>query len=181
VSENLFKLAGCAPVVVLSLSLLLASGAWGQAVPPAPPPPTPNADAAHKYIIRYDAKCMAEQIRVCTGGWAAMKMSPTTGPGPFFFRGSECSGSFRDRREAESSANACIPRSDTEDLRACERKEYTTDGWKDALRAEFAVIAEGLKRSCLAAGKTEEECSRSPAVRLPTPPVAASAPSSLPR
>jgi hypothetical protein len=48
---------------------------------------------------------------------------------------------------------------------------------RDALRAEFSAIAEELKRACLAAGKSEQECSRSPTLHLPAPPAgAASAP-----
>lgn len=157
---------------------------------PAAAPPPPAVEPSPKFIIRYDAKCMAEEIRGCLGAqYQARPQGEICRPGvdiignPRDYCNPGCTNPTqqRDARYDDSSTIACIPNIygaqeacsrfvQINPPQRCERKEYTTDGWKEALRAEFAAISEELKRACMAAGKTEQDCTRSPLMNIPAPP-----------
>lgn len=164
---------------------LLAAGAIAQTAPTAAAPPIPAVtQTSPSTIVRYDEKCLALAVQACLGDVTSALRTAK--------HNYACPGeSWRGKTwKAE-----LVPRTDSDDKpclateilssvyvaecrytvqlfppESCERTELTESGWRATLRAEFAAIAEELKRACRAAGKSEAECAH-PAAALPLAPV----------
>ena len=181
---------------------LLAAGASAQPAPAASAPPIPAVTpTSPSTIVRYDEKCMAKEVLACLGD--AFADAVRTGkkefrsPPPLGGKYMACSRSswggrgwetvdrprtatdtrpcFAESLLVSEAVGACRSLVQFSPPEACERTELTESGWRATLRAEFAAIAEELKRACRAAGKSDAECAH-PATALPLAPVAPAAP-----
>lgn len=177
VADQMNKRTTC--LVAFAVWMALTRSTWAQNAPPAPPPPaTPGPETK----VTYDEKCISEEIRACLSRviGSSKRVAPRT-QSPYC-DSSEYEYLPRNATDPEPCLPLALGKPNPQLTQCreftklfpperCERIEYTVTGWRTMLRAEFAAISEELKRACLAAGKTIDECARSP-LALPAPPAA---------
>ena len=156
---------------------------WAQASASPSSSATTSADDAD-HIVRYDAKCLAEEMRRC------LNLQPPALPVPVVDhrRGRFFAWQCPSGTNALYSTYPTPPRppgyddrptpplclvEPSQDIRAwcerylqdvpptrCERKEFTTLGWARFMAAQSQRMEEQLQAMCLAAGHKPEVCAR---------------------